>query len=319
MSADLVFKGEDGQILTNSLLVAEKFGKQHQHVMRDIRELQEAAVQNWTPAFDNENTNPEKSGFVENQLIDSMFDEVEYEYVVNGAKRKAPMYVMNRDGFSLLVMGFTGRKALKFKLDFIAAFNRMEKRIAEAPKMGVENISRKELAQMLLDSEQELERANARIEELERKEDISVRMDRMEELLRTTVAGPFSEGYRERVSDFWKSQFYPKGHNAISPSQIKKRYPGAMTLTATCREIRNRTGIRLNVAALKLWLIRNGYMITNEQVCDFPSEESMKNRWMACYYRGFGSDNRWEYTHFLTKEGFERIIWEIKEQDNRLF
>ena len=36
------------------------------------------------------------------------------------------MYVMNRDGFSLLVMGFTGSKALQFKLDFIEAFNKME-------------------------------------------------------------------------------------------------------------------------------------------------------------------------------------------------
>ena len=36
------------------------------------------------------------------------------------------MYYMNRDGFSLLAMGFTGKKALDFKLQYIQAFNQME-------------------------------------------------------------------------------------------------------------------------------------------------------------------------------------------------
>ena len=37
------------------------------------------------------------------------------------------MYTMNRDGFSLLAMGFTGEKALEWKLKYIQAFNKMEK------------------------------------------------------------------------------------------------------------------------------------------------------------------------------------------------
>lgn len=41
------------------------------------------------------------------------------------------MYLMNRDGFSLLVMGFTGKKALEWKLQYIKAFNQMEKFIRE--------------------------------------------------------------------------------------------------------------------------------------------------------------------------------------------
>ena len=53
------------------------------------------------------------------------------------SKRKAAdgqfhrMYFMNRDGFSLLVMGFTGKKALEWKLKYIKAFNQMEKFILE--------------------------------------------------------------------------------------------------------------------------------------------------------------------------------------------
>lgn len=41
------------------------------------------------------------------------------------------MFVMNRDGFTLLAMGFTGKKALQFKLDYISAFNKMEAMLKE--------------------------------------------------------------------------------------------------------------------------------------------------------------------------------------------
>ena len=44
------------------------------------------------------------------------------------------MYYMNRDGFSLLAMGFTGKKAIDFKLKFIEAFNKMEEHIKNENK-----------------------------------------------------------------------------------------------------------------------------------------------------------------------------------------
>ena len=100
---DLVFKGQNGQALTNSLLVAEKFGKEHKHVLEAIRELIKGCAQN---------------------SADPMFASSTYIHEQNG--QEYPMYVMNRDGFTLLAMGFTGEKALKFKLDYIAAFNKRE-------------------------------------------------------------------------------------------------------------------------------------------------------------------------------------------------
>lgn len=100
---ELVFKGANDQALTNSLLVAEKFGKKHYHVMDSIRNLLNSH---------------EKSG--QYFVLDT--------YVDNSGKEN-PMYVMNRDGFTLLVMGFTGEKALKFKIDYIEAFNKMEQTI----------------------------------------------------------------------------------------------------------------------------------------------------------------------------------------------
>jgi phage regulatory protein, rha family len=55
-----------------------------------------------------------------------MFVESTY---VNRQGHEQPMYYMNRDGFTLLAMGFTGRDAMRFKLEYIEAFNQMDELI----------------------------------------------------------------------------------------------------------------------------------------------------------------------------------------------
>lgn len=105
MGTNLVY-AEDAVVLTNSILVAKKFEKDHQHILRDIRNLMEGMAKiGDTP----------------------MFEETTYVHPQNG--QIYPMFVMNRDGFTLLAMGFTGDKALRFKLDYIKAFNVMEETI----------------------------------------------------------------------------------------------------------------------------------------------------------------------------------------------
>ena len=89
--------------VVTSLDVAETFGKEHYHVIEDIREISSKI------------STPEFSG---------LFYETEYK-ASNG--KKNPMYYMNRDGFTLLVMGYTGEKAMQFKLAYIKQFNAMEK------------------------------------------------------------------------------------------------------------------------------------------------------------------------------------------------
>lgn len=107
---NLVFN-QNGSALTNSLLVAEKFGKEHNLVMRTIRDLQ-TSVQNRT----------------------HLFVESEYPDKYN---RMQPMYIMNRDGFTLLAMGFTGKKALEFKLQYIEAFNKMEESLSKSNQFSL--------------------------------------------------------------------------------------------------------------------------------------------------------------------------------------
>lgn len=89
-------------VIVTSRDIAETFDKEHYHVMEDIREIQSKI------------STPEFSG---------LFYESEYK-ASNG--KKNPMYYMNRDGFTLLVMGYTGEKAMKFKLAYIKQFNAME-------------------------------------------------------------------------------------------------------------------------------------------------------------------------------------------------
>lgn len=141
---NLVFKGHNGQVLTNSLLIAEKFEKRHSYVLEAIQNLL---------------VRKEKSLQIDNQQLAKMFALIEYDVPLNngtGAVRKAPMYVMNRDGFTLLAMGFTGEKALKFKLDYINAFNQMEETI----KNGGHHVPGSFREALLLAAEQQ-----ARIEE----------------------------------------------------------------------------------------------------------------------------------------------------------
>ena len=94
---------DNGQLVTSSRKVAESFDKEHRHVLESIRDILAA----------------EKSAA-------KFFHETTYE----NRGKQYPEYLMNRDGFSLLVMGFNGKAALKWKIKYIDAFNKMEKAIA---------------------------------------------------------------------------------------------------------------------------------------------------------------------------------------------
>nr|DAZ09940.1 MAG TPA: regulatory protein [Caudoviricetes sp.] len=110
---ELVFKGQNNKVVTTSLKIAEVFGKEHQHILRDIRELIDGV----------------------SKIGDTpMFEETTYIHPQN--KQQYPMFLMNRDGFTLLAMGFTGDKALRFKMAYINASNEMEKALkAMQPKL----------------------------------------------------------------------------------------------------------------------------------------------------------------------------------------
>lgn len=89
-----------------------------------------------------------------------MFYKTEYVHEQNG--QSYPMYLMNRDGFTLLAMGFNGKAALEWKLKYIAAFNEMEKKLAEKPQLTRSQL----LATALIAAHEELEEKDKQIAEL---------------------------------------------------------------------------------------------------------------------------------------------------------
>lgn len=142
---DLVFEGSNGNIVTNSIIVAETFGKLHKNIIRDIKTL---------------------IGGMPNFEHTPLFEETKYANPQNG--QQYPMYIMNRDGFTLLAMGFTGKKAMAFKLKYIEAFNRMEKELKQGNQYAASDVSLKEFAKRVYESECEKERMSEELSRLKR-------------------------------------------------------------------------------------------------------------------------------------------------------
>lgn len=130
---------ENEQVVTDSRKVAEVFGKEHKNVIQ--------AIENIT---------------AENSAVSSMFYETDY---TAGTGKHYKMYLMNRDGFTLLAMGFTGKQALEWKLKYIKAFNDMEAELKakQEPKSQIDILV--ESAKALQRQERELARLKLTQEE----------------------------------------------------------------------------------------------------------------------------------------------------------
>ena len=138
---------ENGQVVVSSREVAENFGKEHRNVMRDAENIMSQGV------LKNEQT--------------PMFFKTEYTHEQNG--QTYSMYLMNRDGFTLLAMGFTGKEALEWKLKYIDAFNQMEQKLTNPEPESTEMLLSRALiaANSVIDTERKkvkvLEAENAKM------------------------------------------------------------------------------------------------------------------------------------------------------------
>lgn len=104
----------NGVLVADSLEVADRFGKAHKNVVRDIENLMD--------------------GIEANRLKIEPIAEKEYfipDFYTDKRNREQKRYKLTRDGFSLLVMGFTGPAALHWKLLYIEAFNKMEQALGD--------------------------------------------------------------------------------------------------------------------------------------------------------------------------------------------
>lgn len=103
MTNEIKIIENNGELVVSSRQVAKDFGKRHDNIMRDI------------------------GGILNNEDTKDMFHKSSYTNEQNG--QTYDEYIMNRDGFSLLVMGFTGKEAMVWKIKYIQAFNAMEAKL----------------------------------------------------------------------------------------------------------------------------------------------------------------------------------------------
>lgn len=135
---NLVIQSPQGRDVTTSLIVAEVFGKEHSKVCRDIENLSCSEI-----------------------FRVANFGEATFENQKTGQTHK--MYEMTKDGFSFLVMGYTGKKAGEFKEMFINEFNKREMMLKSDDYILAR--SQEILQKRLLVAEKKLELAEATIEE----------------------------------------------------------------------------------------------------------------------------------------------------------
>ena len=116
---NLITLSPDGKMTVSSRQIAKDFGKRHDNILRDIKNL-----------IGNISHSSKLRGEI---LIDSgnsiLSSEIFIEYTYENRGKQYKEYLCTRDGFSLLVMGFTGSEALEWKLKYIDAFNLMEEEL----------------------------------------------------------------------------------------------------------------------------------------------------------------------------------------------
>ena len=133
------------QAVTTSLVVAEAFKKNHKDVMR---------------AISNKLGSAQNCAQYKNMFTPSFYQDA------SGKQNK--MYYMNRDGFTFIAMGFTGRKADEFKLKYIQAFNKMEEYIKQQNQLPTSPTEMLRLAiESNLETADKVEALNTRMDEFE--------------------------------------------------------------------------------------------------------------------------------------------------------
>lgn len=149
------------QAVTTSVSVAESFEKRHDHILRDIEVLKKD-VPNFGEMFF-ETTEPDSYG------------------------RERKVYLMNRDGFTLLAMGFTGKRAMEFKLKYIEAFNEMERQLQP---QSIEDLiimqaqSMKEIREKVERQDKQLETVSHRLDNIDKVDTIGDLQQRLNAMVR---------------------------------------------------------------------------------------------------------------------------------------
>jgi Rha family phage regulatory protein len=152
--SQLVFVDKN-QAITNSLIISEVFGKDHKNVLKDIREL------GCSDEFRRLN-----------------FEQSSY---VNSQNKDMPMYQMNKKGFTLLAMGYTGKEAMKFKEAYIEQFEKMEEELKN-PRALSEREQLMASMRLSLETAEEITQVKGEIKEIRGMVENQITLDHGEQL-----------------------------------------------------------------------------------------------------------------------------------------
>ena len=207
---DVVIKKIDGELVVTSRQIAEDFDKRHADVIEKIEELIKT----------------------ENSVM-TMFIETSYKA---GTGKSYKEYLITRDGFSLLVMGFTGLKALQWKLKYIEAFNKMEQTLRE-PQKQLTQIEMMELQfKILKEQGQKLDEVEEKVEVLSNSMTIDygqqevinrIAKERMVQVLGGKDTPAYRELSKKVYSNLWK-RYKQVFHVASYKDTAKKDYEDAI-------------------------------------------------------------------------------------------
>ncbi len=179
---------KDGEVFANSRDVAAFFGKQHRHVLDNIDNLikqePDLGLRNFA------------QGGVPS------FRQTPYVEPSNGQTYRG--YDMDRDGFTLLAMGFTGTKALKWKLRYIEAFNALEAEVRRIAQSGpaIDLNDPAQLRGLLLNYSEKAEQLERRVQELLPSEEALQRISKADGSLSVTEAAKALQVRPKDLFDF---------------------------------------------------------------------------------------------------------------------
>ena len=199
----------DGALLVSSREIATNFEKRHNHVVEVIEKLT-----------------------TENMVVKEMFIESTFDHKGNLYKE----YLITRDGFSLLVMGFNGSKALTWKLKYIEAFNKMEEHIkGQAKPLSAMDQLRLQY-QVIEEHEEKLNKIDGKIDDLENNLPLfNVECKELQALVRKkgmeVLGGKGSQAYKDNslrgkvyadIQHELKREFQVTRYEAIKRCQLSK-------------------------------------------------------------------------------------------------
>ena len=218
MNNELIkIENKDGEMVVSSREVANNFEKRHADVLEKIVNL----INEIQP------TENFARYFIPNEYCD-----------LKGEMRKE--YLLTRDGFSLLVMGFNGVKALQWKLKYIEAFNEMEKVI----KQNLPTTYKDALKQ-LLEKEEAREKLQLAYEEMKSK---AIFADAVETSTTSVLIGDLAKLIKQNGYDIGQNRLFQwlRDNNYLIKSGERKNMPTQTSMDMGLFEVKERTVIDPN-------------------------------------------------------------------------